>query len=56
MTLPPTELLADIEIPDRSGIRTNGDLVRVILADEEAMRMKNADLAAYRHYLEARND
>lgn len=54
--LPPAALLGDIEIPDRSQIVTNGDMVRVILLDEEAMRLKNADLAAFRKYLEARND
>lgn len=54
--MPPTELLADIEIPDRSGIATNGDMVRIILRDEEAMRLKNADLAAFRSYLDASHE
>lgn len=49
----PQVLLADIEIPDRSHIAANGDLVRVILLDEEAMRLKNADLAAVRQMLES---
>lgn len=48
----PQVLLTDIEIPDRSQIATNGDLVRVILLDEEAMRLKNADLAIVRKLLE----
>lgn len=44
-------LLEDIEIPDRSRMATNGDLVRLLLLDEEAMRLKNADLAAVRKML-----
>lgn len=40
----------DIEIPSREGLKTAGDLVRIVLADETVMRMKNADLAALRKY------
>lgn len=41
-----------IELPDRSKARTAGDLVRIIVADEKAIRLKNADLEALRAYLE----
>lgn len=47
---PPIELLADIEIPDRSGMKTVGDIIRIVIADEEAMNLKNADLKALREY------
>lgn len=48
--MPPEALLMDIEIPDRSNAKTAGDLVRIIVADEQAMLLKNADLAALRNY------
>lgn len=49
---PPIELLEDIEIPDRSNMKTVGDMIRIILADDEAMQAKNADLKALRKYTE----
>lgn len=49
---PPMELMNDIEIPDRSKMKTVGDMVRVILADEQVIQEKNADLKALRNYTE----
>lgn len=46
------ELMTDIEIPDRSKMKTVGDMVRIILADEQVMQEKNADLKALRNYTE----
>lgn len=51
--LPPEALLEPIELPDRSKIATAGDMVMVILADEKAIALKNADLAALREYRES---
>lgn len=48
--MPPAELLCDIEIPDRSQAQTAGDLVRIVILDETAMKMKNADLAVLRNW------
>lgn len=49
-----------IELPSRHNLRTVGDMVRVLLADEEAIALKNADLEALREYrgklLEGRQD
>lgn len=53
---PPSELIADIEIPDRSKMETVGDMVRIIIADEEAMQAKNADLKALRSYTDKINN
>lgn len=36
-------------------MKTVGDMVRIILADEEAMQAKNADLAALRSYTDTIN-
>lgn len=47
---PPRELMAPIAIPDRAALGTVGDMARLIIEDEEAMRLKNADLAALRAY------
>lgn len=47
--------MSDIEIPDRSQMMTVGDMVRIIIADEEAMQAKNADLKALRSYTEKIN-
>lgn len=44
--------MTDIEIPDRSNMKKVGDMFRIILADEEAMAAKNADLKALRNYTE----
>lgn len=41
-------LLAPIELPDRSQAKTVADFVDIILADEEVIAAKNADLAALR--------
>lgn len=49
---PPIELMADIEMPSRSNMKKVGDMVRIILADEEAIQAKNADLKALRSYAE----
>lgn len=42
-----------ISLPDRSGISTVGDMARVIVEDERAIRLKNADLEALRQWAEA---
>lgn len=42
--------MADIEIPDRSSMKTVGDMVRIIIADEEVIMLKNADMKALREY------
>lgn len=47
--------MADIEVPDRSQMQTVGDMVRIIIADEEVMLAKNADLKALRSYTEKLN-
>ncbi len=47
---PPAELLEDVRIPEREQLRTVGDMARLILEDEQAMRLKNADLKALRDY------
>lgn len=51
--LPPEVLLQDIEIPSRANAKTAGDLVRLLLADEQAMRLKNADMKVLRDYTKA---
>lgn len=43
-------LLDDIELPPRDGAKTVGDLVRIVIADEAAINLKNADLQALREY------
>ena len=48
--VPPERLLQDIELPSRANIKTTGDMARIIIADEEAIAMKNADLKALRNY------
>lgn len=48
--LPPAALLDDIELPRRDGAKTVGDLVRIVIADEAAINLKNADLLALREY------
>lgn len=48
--LPPAGLLDDITLPPRDGARTVGDLVRIVIADEAAINLKNADLKALRDY------
>lgn len=48
--MPPAILLNDIKLPQRDNIKTAGDLARIILADEEAIRMKNIELKALREY------
>ena len=48
--LPPAALLDDITLPPRDGAKTVGDLVRIVIADEAAVRLKNADLQALRDY------
>lgn len=48
--LPPAALLDDIALPPRDGARTVGDLVRIVIADEAAINLKNADLKALRDY------
>lgn len=48
--LPPAILLDDVKLPSRNGIKTVGDMVKVLLADEEAIRLKNADMQALREY------
>ena len=48
--LPPAALLDDIKLPPRDGAKTVGDLVRIVIADEAAINLKNADLQALREY------
>lgn len=43
----------DIEMPDRTKMKTVGDMVRIILADEQVIQEKNADLKALRNYTES---
>lgn len=47
---PPLELLAPIELPDRSQAKTQGDLVRLLVEDQNAIERKNADLGVLREY------
>lgn len=51
--LPPEILLQDIQIPERKSIETVGDMAKLIIEDEKAMRLKNADMAALRQYRSA---
>lgn len=43
--------MADINLPDRSNMKTVGDMIRIIIADEEAISLKNADMKALREYM-----
>lgn len=47
---PPAILLDDVKIPSRQEMKTVGDMARLILADEQAMKNKNADMQALREY------
>lgn len=47
---PPLELLVPIELPDRSQAKTQGDLVRLLVEDQNAIERKNADLGVLREY------
>lgn len=47
---PPLELLSLIELPDRSQAKTQGDLVRLLVQDQNAIERKNADLGVLREY------
>lgn len=40
----PPELLAPIELPDRSEIKTARDMAQTLVLDEQAIRAKNIDL------------
>ena len=42
--------LAPIELPDRSQAKTQGDLVRLLIEDQNAIERKNADLGVLREY------
>lgn len=46
--LPPASLLEPIRLPPRTDLATVGDMARCLLADEEAIALKNVDLAALR--------
>ena len=48
---PPLELLQPIELPDRSQAKTQGDLVRLLIQDQNVIERKNADLGVVREYL-----
>lgn len=41
---PPLELLAPMQLPSRSNIKTNADLMRLLLEDERVIASKNSDL------------
>ena len=47
---PPEELLMDTEVPSRDGAATVGDLVRLLVRDEAAIRQCNADKLGLREY------
>lgn len=47
---PPLALLEPIELPDRSQAKTQGDLVRLLVQDQNAIERKNADLGVLREY------
>lgn len=47
---PPAILLDDVKIPPRDQMKTVGDMARIIVEDEQAMRLKNADMQALREY------
>ena len=49
--VPPQELLQPIELPDRSQAKTQGDLVRLLIQDQNVIERKNADLGVVREYL-----
>ena len=48
--LPPETLLMDCAVPSRDGVKTVGDMVRIIKLDEEAIALCNANLTALRNY------
>ena len=48
--LPSPILLDDIKLPSRASIKTVGDMTRVLIEDEEAIKLKNADLQSLREY------
>ncbi len=50
MFLPPAILLDDCKLPSRDGVKTVGDMVRVLKADEEAINAHNASMQALREY------
>ena len=50
IALPPASLMEPISIPDRTQAKTQGDLVRLLIEDENVMERKNADLAAIRRW------
>lgn len=47
---PPAALLEDTEVPSRDGAATVGDLVRLLVRDEAAIRQCNADKLGLREY------
>lgn len=50
MFLPPAILLDDCKLPSRDGVRTVGDMARIIIADESAINEHNANMQALREY------
>lgn len=47
---PPALLLDDCRLPSREGVKTVGDMVRVLKEDEAAVAITNANLYALREY------
>ena len=50
--LPTNELLQDCNLPSRDGMKTVGDMVRIIKADEYAIKLHNVNMHALRTYVE----
>ena len=48
--LPPVMLLDDCPLPPRDGAKTVGDLVRIVIADEAAIKAHNVNMQALREY------
>lgn len=48
--LPPVMLLDDCPLPPRDGAKTVGDLVRIVIADENAIKAHNVNMQALREY------
>lgn len=50
MFLPPAMLLDDCKLPSRNGVKTVGDMAKIIIADEAAINEHNANMQALREY------
>lgn len=52
---PPPALMEAMVLPDRSQVRTQGDLLRLVIADETVIAEGNARLEALRKFAESNN-